>query len=522
MKVLLVTGQLAKPIVEKYAKQTKHETHVIALPPPVAALLSPAYISNQLKQRDLTGFQRILIPGLVAGDVSPIEKTTGIATFKGPRHAADLPQVLELLETTSLSRTKPACDVLKEIFRKQLEQMFQEIEANKLQLLKKPGNMLVGNLPVGPDFPIRIIAEIVDAPLRSDSEILERTQYYMNSGADVIDIGMMSGQNKPEDAARCVRLVKAVLGVPVSVDSMNPEEIKAGIDAGADLILSVDEGNAEDLVDKAADVPVVVIPTNMSKSYFPKSPSERVDFMEKTLKKLGQMGFRKLFADLILDTPVTPGLVDSIVAFQSFRNRNPTIPLMLGIGNITELMDADTVGVNAVLMAIAQELNAAMVLTTEVAAKARGSVRESSLAAKMMFVARRRETVPNGIGVELLILKDRKLLDEPYDRNLEEKTQVKESKSYRDVILDPKGCFKVQVDRISKQIIVLYYADYSLLKPALIIKGRDARDMYRTVCDLGLLSKLDHAAYIGSEIQKAEIALVSGKSYVQDSTPFKD
>jgi dihydropteroate synthase len=37
---------------------------------------------------------------------------------------------------------------------------------------------------------------------------------------------------------------------------------------------------------------------------------------------------------------------------------------------------------------------------------------------------------------------------------------------------------------------------------------------------MGLVSRLDHAAYLGSELAKAEIALKTGKEYIQDRGLF--
>jgi len=38
--------------------------------------------------------------------------------------------------------------------------------------------------------------------------------------------------------------------------------------------------------------------------------------------------------------------------------------------------------------------------------------------------------------------------------------------------------------------------------------------------ELGLVSRWDHAAYLGSELTKAEIALRTGKEYIQDKAMF--
>jgi dihydropteroate synthase len=35
------------------------------------------------------------------------------------------------------------------------------------------------------------------------------------------------------------------------------------------------------------------------------------------------------------------------------------------------------------------------------------------------------------------------------------------------------------------------------------------------------VTRLDHAAYLGSELAKAEIALRTGKEYIQDTVLFK-
>ena len=61
--------------------------------------------------------------------------------------------------------------------------------------------------------------------------------------------------------------------------------------------------------------------------------------------------------------------------------------MMMGIGNLTELTDADTTGTNALLLGICQELHVNNVLTTEVADWARGAVREADAARRLMYYA---------------------------------------------------------------------------------------------------------------------------------------
>jgi dihydropteroate synthase len=53
-----------------------------------------------------------------------------------------------------------------------------------------------------------------------------------------------------------------------------------------------------------------------------------------------------------------------------------------------------------------------------------------------------------------------------------------------------------------------------------IIKGKTAEDVYRKIAEMALVSSVDHAAYLGSELAKAEVALRTGKEYIQDSAMF--
>ena len=97
MKVLLVTGTLAEDSVKRYAKESSTETQTIALKIAIAAFLTPETIIKALKNIKLSDFNMILVPGLTRGDTSAISKITGVPTFKGPRYAADLPEVLDSL-----------------------------------------------------------------------------------------------------------------------------------------------------------------------------------------------------------------------------------------------------------------------------------------------------------------------------------------------------------------------------------------------------------------------------------------
>jgi dihydropteroate synthase-like protein len=518
LKVLLVTGVLAQEMVKRYAAESKVETEIFTIETPVAAFLTPQTIAEKLKNEKTKGFDLILVPGLVRGNTCVISDSVKVPTFKGPRYAADLPTVLESLSEVYLSTTEPACDLLKERLLQNALKEFSAVEQNRDSLLKKPGNMLIKNLAIGKDFPMRIMGEIVDAASMEDKKIQWIAKKYVQMGADIIDLGMIAGENRPADAKRIMEAAKKAVKVPLSIDSLNPNEIEAAISGGADMVLSADAGNIENIAKFAQNIAVVIIPTNQREGYFPKDASERVRLLEQIIENARKLGLRNIIGDLILDPT---NILESFIVFQEFGKRNPNIPLFVGSSNVTELIDADSIGVNAIITRLCSEVNANVLLATENSDKTKGTIKEEAIAAKMMFLAKKRHSVPKDLGISLLVLKDKRNREESYNQKVEENIRVIfEAKNLEQVIPDEKGSFKIQIDRTEEIIVALHCPLVEMDKPTCIIKGKTADGIIAKILELGLISRIDHAGYIGRELAKAEIALLIGKEYIQDKKMF--
>jgi len=519
LKALLVTGLLAEDIVKQYAQQSSVETEVLALPVQVAALLKMPNIAKEHQKLSAHGVDVILVPGLIRGDTSVIADATGIPTFKGPRYAADLPTVLDALGKVKLSTVTPACDLLREELQRKALQELELVEKNWESLLQNPGNMAIKELAFGKDFPMRVMAEIVDAPLMPSEEIRRLAKRYVKLGTAIIDVGMIAGESRPDDARRAVEAVKSAVNVPVSIDTLDTAEAREAVSAGADLILSVDAGNVEEMASFASDVAVVAIPTNQREGHFPKEVKERVAFLEEIIGKARKLGISRILADLIVEPS---NVLRSFIAFREFAERNPDVPLFLGASNFTELIDADSVGVNALLACLSSEVGASILLATEKSPKAKGSVRELVTASKMMFLAKKRGSVPKDLGLDLLVLKDKRLRGEPYNREIEAETPViSASDNLEPEVMDEKGLFKIAVDHNNGTIIAIHIPASQQDKPNVIIKGKTAEKIFSKIEEMNLITRLDHAAYLGRELAKAEIALKTGKEYIQDSQLFK-
>ena len=84
-------------------------------------------------------------------------------------------------------------------------------------------------------------------------------------------------------------------------------------------------------------------------------------------------------------------------------------------------------------------------------------------------------------------------------------------------VLDAEGMFKIAIDRSEGMLVAVHFTSIEMNKPINVIKGKTAEIVYTKIMALGLVTQLDHAAYLGSELAKAEIALRTGKEYIQDS-----
>ena len=488
----------------------------------VAAFITPERAAEALGDLARGDYDMVLLPGIVRGDVSPVEEAIGIPTFKGPTNADDLPLVLELLGEVELSKTESASGLIRDFRRQRAVSELEGVERSWREILEAEGGMVVGGegreVPIGRGFPMRVIAEIVNAPTLTIVSVEDRARYYEAEGADIIDIGMLAGKPHPEAVGELVRAVRSAASLPVSIDTLDPSEIEAAVDAGVDLVLSVDRGNMEEVAPYVSEIPVVVLPSDMRQGFLPKGAEERVAFLMENIRAARDLGIEKIIADPVLEPAVKPGLLESLRAYRLFRWEDPSTPVLYGLGNVTELIDADSTGVNGLLTALASEVEANLLFIPEYSAKARGSVRETAQAARMMFLAGRRERPPKDLGVDLLVLKEKRWTEAPYDRSAEEGVKVLEAKGEDELELDRLGWFKIQVDREKALIIATCYRDSD--SPHLIVKGLDAREIYQTIIREGLIGKYDHAAYLGKELAKAELALRLGRSYRQDEPLF--
>jgi dihydropteroate synthase-like protein len=435
-----VTGRLARHALEQMlpglSRQVGFAYSVDVRPITVAALMTPDWIARHIRVPAQT--TKVIIPGYCSGDLSPLLAVSNVPIEVGPRDLRQLPWFFN----------------------------------------REEGQTQVGA------YDIEVIAEINHCPRLSLDEILKIAECYARDGADVIDLGCDTG-NVWSGVSEAVRALRDC-GYRVSIDSLEPKEIAAAARAGAELVLSVNSSNRQAAPDWGIEV--VAIPDD------PKSLAE----LPETVEILAEAGV-PLRIDPILE-PISFGFAESLGRYLEIRRRYPDAEMLMGIGNLTELTDADSVGINVMLLGFCQELLIRSVLTTQVVNWARTSVKECDLARRLMHHAVNNQVLPKHVVPSLVMLRDEEITG-PSVADITQLASELRDHNYR--IFVAEG----EIHLISRDLH-LHHRDPFELMAALRTAGSEG----------GLPKNLDasHAFYLGYEMAKAKIALTLGKNYTQD------
>jgi dihydropteroate synthase len=430
-QVLFVTGRLAEPALRKVLEEMRpeFEARIAVLKITVAALMTTPWIARFLEVPE--GTDLVLIPGLCEGDPAIVSERFGVPVERGPKDLREIPG----------------------FFGKE-----------------------AASSDYGP-YTIEILAEINNAPKLSLTEVRAAADYFHRSGADLIDVGCTPGVAFP-GLGDTVRALRAD-GLRVSIDSFDPDEIQAAVEAGAELVLSVNGSNLD--VARAlagGSARVVVIPDF----------GEGLDTLDRSIESLEQWKVPYLIDPVI--EPVGFGFMASLERYAEVHRRYPDAPKLMGIGNITELTSADTTGINALLIAICEETGVKAVLTTEVIPWAKGVIREIDIARRLMHHAVVHRTLPKGVDDRLLTTKDAKILEYTEE----------ELRRLHEAVKDPN--FRIFTDRDT----------ITVFNDELFVRGTDIQDIFSR---LGV-DDPTHAFYLGRELMKAKLAITLGKTYRQE------
>jgi len=436
-RILFVTGRLAegmaRQIVAEVSRKAGFEYHIEVVSISVAALMHVDWLARRLK---IDGtYDRVIVPGWCQGDLHKLEEHFRVPFQRGPKEIRDLPGFLgsEHSRPADLSR-----------------------------------------------YDIEILAEINHAPQLTEQQFLALAQEFQQSGADLIDVGCIPGTRWPQ-VGRAVRQLRE-MGCRVSIDSFDPVEVEQAIEAGAELVLSCNQQNLEAAFRQ--NVEFVVIPDD---------PSD-LETMWQTARRFAEAG-RPCRLDPILE-PIGFGFARSLARYQTTRRMAPGTPIMMGIGNVTELSDVDSAGINFLLAAFCQEEQIHSVLTTQVIPWCRTAVAEFDRARRLVKYAIDHHLPPKRVQSDLIMLRDMRVTELGDAALVSLARQIK----------DPN--FRIFVER---GMIHVMNRDGHWT-------GQDAYELFDQFSATGAPLAADHAFYLGYELSKAVTAMTLGKQYRQDES----
>ncbi len=435
-KIHFVTGKLAEHALRSVLKQLAplvgFDYTVDVMPITVAALMTPQWIQRHIGvPEDAT---RVLLPGYCDGDLSEIQSNVVARVERGPRDLRQLPEFFGQ--------------------RNELQSGYGE-------------------------YDIQILAEINHAPRLELKTILAHADQLSKAGADLIDVGCDPGEPWTK-VADCVKALRDA-GHRVSIDSLHPLEIELAVEAGAELVLSVNSSNRHAAKDWGTEVVVI-----------PDDPATLAE-LDETIEVVAAAGVA-LRIDPILE-PIGFGFAASLGRYMQIRSRYPDAEMMMGIGNLTELTDVDSAGVNVLLLALCQELGIRSVLTTQVINWARSSVKECDLARRLVHHAVKNKVPPKHLERGLITLRD----DKVHEFGPAELAQIG--------------------DRIKDNNYRVFAEDGNihLLAAGIHLENADPFVVFEQLRSQQP-KNLDpsHAFYLGFEMAKAATALTLNKEYRQD------
>jgi dihydropteroate synthase len=212
-----------------------------------------------------------------------------------------------------------------------------------------------------------------------------------------------------------------------------------------------------------------------------------------TVERLDREGVR-MRLDPVLE-PIGFGFAASLGRYLDVRRRHPAAEMMMGIGNLTELTDVDSAGVNVALIGFCQEIGIRSVLTTEVIHWARSSVRECDLARRLAWHAVTHRSLPKHVEPRLVTLR----AGRPQAHGQETLDRLAAA------IRDPN--FRIFAEGGAIHVVGAGIHEQS-------------RDPFALFDRLAAVGRADidpgHAFYLGYEMAKAVTALTLGKDYRQD------
>jgi len=334
----------------------------------------------------------VVVPGSWHGDWEGLSKAVGVAIVRG----AWSPRLLvEIAERWGFSRLSPSLEA-----EKALGPDMSRLAVERLKLLEEdpPAGIafsLGGRSVALRPPPMTIASEVYVRNCSDPWPLVGEASWRILEGADIVLVGWDHNVS-----LKCYwRMLEEALDhlpSPVAADPGRPELAVEAVERGAALGMSLIPAYLEEVpAPLREEGAFVLIPSGRGSSSEELSSASR---------RASELGFEKLILDPVARPLAFPGMLEPLREAASLAG-TVRYPLMLGVNNAVELIDADTSGSTAALVSLAAEAGVSVILVSEESPKARGATWEAWASAALASLALYWGKPPKDLGLDVLICK---------------------------------------------------------------------------------------------------------------------
>ncbi len=511
--IVIVTGRLAEKEALKQAEIIRrhgYKVTVKAFNVDVALFINGKMLSRWInKECKSLRNHVIILPGASKIDIDALINglKCDVRIVKGPIHVNDISTYIEKVPLNEWRPDSPVDVFLEDVKRKDLMETYWRLIEDSGGIESQHSNVKIPLepppfVPVAEVYVDGLFSRYLDAKL---NKLLE-----MNY--PIVVVGSLNNNvEKIESTLKKIESLgfKGILGVDSPPTKRSLRVIE---NTSAELFLSFDYRNLKRSENdirrlKGTFIPVI-IPSNISGS-----KRSRLASLSKSVNIARKMELSFVLDPIVYPPNSTGGkLIDSlnmaIRLNEKFRS-----PVMLGLSNYIELVDADSPGLVFSLTQLSTEAKVSLGLFSEESYKTQGVFQEALVASMMNTYSLSKKVPPKNLGLDLLILKDKKRLDPVVDGPVQIVGMGKREEPVGS--WDPTGHFNIIIDR-ERRLVLVKKSTWNKW-----VGGRSWRPIVDYILSESGVAELGHAFYLGREIYKAVLALHLEKDYVQDKRIFK-
>ncbi len=473
MNILIVTGRLARGMIEKLIEPIRREFRdymikLYVIPVDVISLVKPITVYRYLSRINLEDVDLVIIPGTLKGDYTDISRRIGVKIVKSPSNPTLL-RAMFLIGPKKFSPREPGERIIEKHYRRILDEAIKHYTGNA-------EGLAIGDLEIPYNPPPFIIGYYFNHKWGRKWLLGYISKYnpdliYIPQGIDcgIVEELASMGYDKriaitPEMLGRECYTRYASIIYGVRADKV---EEYSSIGYIVNIYIDDEEGNIHDRISSI--------------------PRDRV------VVDLGMPGYG------------SRRLLEKLSKYSILREYASSA----WITNTLSSIDADTHSQIPLLLELLGEAGVSLVLIHESEEKLFWTLRETVKARDLLTLSWYLGSDPRDLGIDLLYVKDKIYTWIEYP---EPDEVVECSDNVREYIIDPMGIFKIRVNHVDGYIEALYIGR----KGKILFRGRSEEGIRYEIIDRGLVSRFDHAFYLGRELGKAEEALRMGINYEQE------